>query len=286
MPKNRGDIAVLKKALRFYRWTGTHPCIEKYVVMILIPFHIVGIIFFAKLYYYSLTRFTVYSIGIAIYFLNFLAVVVFNYICLATTYSGAMLWNDLLNQIDAFDIKMEGQINFSEETACRYLLKCSLVFLCYIIQYIVYVLINDIKDYQQIIGISYLCYIDIQIFVTTTTLVKFFNILCKRYACFKTKIRDVYLTAKSDINFWSGPNLESSYLLLIDIIRKINKVYGQRIFVIVIKTFFYVLGCFQLLLVGHSQSGLTGFEILLHSVVQTFIFLVSMLEFNLNISEW
>lgn len=281
MTKNREDIAVLKKALQFYSWTGTHPCIEKYILMIMIPFHIVGIIFYAKLYYYSLTRFNIHFIGIVLYFLNFLALILFNYICLKTTYSGAMLWNDLLKKIDDFDIKMKGQRNFNEETVCRYLLKNCVVFICYIAQYFVYILMNNVTDYQQIIGISYLCFIDIQIFVTTTTLVKFLNILVKRYDCFKTKIGDVYLTTQSDINFWSGKNLESSYLLLIDIIRKINKVYGGRIFVIVIKTFLYVLGCFQLLLSGHSRNGLQDIAILLHSVVQMFILLVSMQKYNL-----
>lgn len=283
MPKNK-DIDVLKKALRFYSWTGTHPCIKNYILIIMIPFHIVGIMFFAKVYYYTLTRFNVYFIGIVLYFLNFLAVILFNYICLKTTSSGAMLWNDLLNQIEAFDIKMNDQTNYNEKSVGRYLLKISLGFVFYITEYGGYILMNNITDYQEIIGISYLCYLDIQIFATTTTLVKFSQILGKRYDILKTKIRDVYLTAKADINFWNGQNFESSYLLLIDIIRKMNKVYGQRIFVIVIKTFLYGLGCFQLMLLGHSQNGLEDLVILLHSVVQMFILLVSMQKSNQNIS--
>lgn len=275
MLKNRDDIVVMKKVISIYGWTGNHPNKKKYILMLMIPFHVVAIAFFAKVYYYTITRFELYFMGIIIFFLNFLFVILFNQICLSNKFTNAVLWNDLLSEIDAFDIKIGRQREFNNETIFKYFLKICLGYICYITGYFSYILLQENTDYQYIIGVSYLCFVDTQIFVTTMILVKLLNILGKRYDLLKNKLRDVYFTAKTRINYWNRQNLEICYFLLIDISRKINKIYGQRIFIIVVKTFLFVLGCFQLLLSKHSQDKFDDTVILLHSICQVFILLVS-----------
>lgn len=73
-------------------------------------------------------------------------------------------------------------------------------------------------------------------------------------------------------------NLETSYFLLNTMIKKLNEVYGQKILTLIVGTFLYILGWFQLMLLEDSQGKFKDIVNVTGAIVLMVLFLVSSLK--------
>lgn len=281
--KKRSDVALLRQVVRFFSFIGTFPCIQKYIKLILIliiPYHIVGILCLYNIFSDFFSRFDLVSIGFFIHAGTVSAIVAFNLLCWKDVQrNNGVLWKDFFKYVEAFDLAMEGQ-RANVETVYKYYSRIVLMNICYVIIYVLIYFSTIIQfDSQRVIGLTYIYFVSSQILVTTIVLENIFKMIEKRYELFKWKIREVYLSVNTVRKFWDGQQLKALYLVLNNMVKKINVLFGQRILVLLILTFLDVLGVFQYLVLEFPHQKYKNFMYLCSTCAQTLFFLVSILKY-------
>lgn len=254
MTKER-DIKLFKNIVHFYNFTGTFPCVSIYKKMLLIAYYFIGLLYFLKKTITHLRVLDLTALGLTIYAVNVALFVAFSLSCLHSAVSGAILWDNFFSTVDEFDSIINIQNIYLEETVSRY-------YFSFIVTNAIYgglfcLVLSTFAisvDYQSAIGGLYFFITNIQMLLTILALAKVFAILEKRYECLKRKLRQTYLFMNKSGKFFNGRPLNASYSILVNMFNIANKIFGQRILVIMAITFLHVLTCFHYVFCEDSSN--------------------------------
>lgn len=236
------DVVLFKKLAHFYSFTGNFPYIHRKDKVLLIVFYINGIMgyFNGYLKYLTLKSITSY-IGLVVSGGTILLMFGFSSVCLRHAFSHRTLWNDLFTDVDTFDILLKEEGFILKENVYKFYFKFGIATVVVLSVYFSIVCIMKF-DYQDICGISFYFLASMQVIVTALSIEKLVIIIEKRFELLTRNLRETYLFSKQIQN---GQQLATSYLVLMNIIRKINKIFGRKILIILLNTFLYVLHWFH-----------------------------------------
>lgn len=245
--KQERDVVLFRNLIRFYSFSGIFPYIQRWRKLLLLLCYLIGVIFTYKQTSHYINLWVISSLTYVITLGNLMFLALFSFLCLKNTFGNQHIWDELINEIEIFDITMKLEKNSLEENIYQYYSK---FFLSNIINVFTYMflfpyLYGITFNYQSLIGFSYETIINIQLQVIALCLENLFEILEKRYKYFKTKIKATYLNSTKNEHFWNGQQLSAAYLLLVNITQKVNVIFGTKILIILCKAVTDVIGCFS-----------------------------------------
>lgn len=249
----RRDIKLLKKYAYFYSFTGNFPYIHRKGKFLLVAYYIIGIIYYSKVSTDYMKCSNVSEIGMVISTGIILLSIGSSIVCLRDVFFQKSLWDDFFTDVKTFDLIEKNRKCTSNETLFKYYIKIIMFSIAFIVSTIVVAFLSFlfvfIINYEKVIATTFHIFAYLQLTVTTISIEKILAIVEKRFDMFKRKLRETYLFWNPNKDFRNGQQLATSYLLLMNIIRKLNKLFGQKLLIILGLTFLFVLHCF------HSISG-------------------------------
>lgn len=272
--EKKSDISLVKTVVHFYGIFGFFSYIKKYLLIILIPFYLVAIICFAKVFIEFMSVIDVSFIGLIIYALYFIHIIMFTLQSLRNAYTQEPLWSSVFSDVEAFDFLMKEHGSLHEEPVYKF-------YATIIVSNVVYIpfhfLTQSTKwkswDYELVMAIIYSDLVFLQIIVTILVLKKILNIIEIRYDFFKTEIKKALSPTNETV--WNVHKFNSSFLLLDTIVEKVNELFGKKILAIVTLTFLYVLACFQFSLLEDHRNEFKDLVITISAVGELLTLLVS-----------
>lgn len=251
--KNHSDTILLKNIISLFSTIATFSRIankEFIIFRINVPLIICAAIFSLKSYFHIIILLEVGNVFTICFIGGVGGIFSYTMLCLKEFYCNSNLWKDLFNRIDIFDLKMESlHVNFDIAVATYYL-KFIISNMIYIIMYVLIYFEGNLNFTTSVVC-TYTYFMSIQVMTTTYVVVIrcFFLILQKRYKTLEWKVKDTYISLKVDNKtFWNGHQLKSSYLLLYEVINYFNRLFEQRIFLIIAITFFNIIAFFNIFL--------------------------------------
>lgn len=261
--KKKPDYILLKNVLFFYSIFGFFPRIKKIKLLILIILHLVGVISFVNVYREFSSISGISYIGLTILALYFIYMVIFNVQCLRDAYDQHLPWNCFFSDIEAFDFIMKEQNFAHEEPFFKYngmLIGTNIIY----IPFHILTFSNwEIWSYQLVITIIYGYFMNVQVIVTLLVLQKAIRLIEIRYEVFKRDFEIVYPTSTAERS-WNVKRLSGSHLLLDAMVKKVNELFGKKIFLIITISVLYLLIAFQMSLL-EGRSDFKYFKTLLSS---------------------
>lgn len=245
------DGVLLKSVVNFFSFTGTFPPVKFYKLIFLIPYQTISIIVVAK-GHIDLYNSTEHSfIGIILYLQNVLLGIIFSLLCLKNSYHHDTLWKDFYKDVDMFDVEVTELVSTPDELVFKYYLKFIFFIVLYTTMHSLTLFASE-RRYQDAVGIFYFYFVCIQILGSILVFEKVLKLLEKRYDFLIKKTKQRFLGKKTDTVFWKDQQLKVLCFHLKNMVKKINKLFGQRILLLLILTFLDVLGSFQFLILEES----------------------------------
>lgn len=273
--KKEDDVKFLQYVVRFYGFLGIFPLNNKYVLMFLHMYFLMGLTWilvvqwkFLHLVYLSYT-------GLTIYITINMCIIMFNLVCCKNAWTHRSLWKLFFIDIEAFDDKMETSQN-----------PTSTIYLKFIFGNIFYLIIQIVSYLQVMNGIKYAIYksylyiVSLQMFVTTSALDMIFNMLEKRYEFLRRQTAEVFLCTHMNCTFWNIKQLKDSHFLLTNTNKRVNELFGLRILLLLIIAFINFLGLFQYEILEDVPTGFIGVTQLFSVLAQVGSYWVSMCRIN------
>lgn len=271
------DVILLKTVVRCYGYIGNFSNSKRIRLIILIPFHFIGIVCFTYLYGSYLKLINVSFIGLIIYKSYLIIIVLYDASYLKGVFTQETLWSSFFSDVEAFDVLIGEKTIFLKTAIYKYYSLFILSNVSFITGHLLMCSLakNYIDFYQLVIAFIYSDLALLHIIGTTLVLQKIFQLLIKRHTLLETKIREAFTPTSRGIENWNVQNLELLYSLLDSMIKKINKVFGQKILALILAAFLYILGCFQFILLEDSQEKFKDIVTVTGSGVLMVLFLVS-----------
>lgn len=245
--KKERDVELFRNIIRFYSFSGIFPYIQRWKKFLLLLCYLIGVIFAYKQTSHYIHLWNMSSLASVITLGNLMLLVLFSFSCLKNSFGNQRMWDEFINEIEIFDITMKLEKHSLEQNIYQYYSKFFLSNIIYVFIYMSLIpyFYGITFNYQSFIGLSYGAIINIQLQVIALCLEKVFKILERRYKYFKTKIKATYLNSAKNEQFWNGQQLSAVYLLLVNISKKINAMFGTKILIILCKAVTDVIGCFS-----------------------------------------
>lgn len=216
-------------------------------------------------------------VGYFIYIVNVTLSVIFSLISLKNSHNHESLLHEFFSDLESFDYIMKRKTFYVKDVMYKYYWK-------YVFGNVFYIIVHSssfstVKDFsfQQVILVTYFFLVSTQIFVTASVLKSILDILGKRYDFLIREIKQFSLCPRDDNGFWTAYQLKAWHLLLTNLVKKINELFGQRILLILIITLLSVTGCFQWAVFEPSQE-FNNYRIIFSSGSQVIIFWVSIIN--------
>lgn len=207
----------------------------------------------------------------------------FSFLCLKDIWKHSMVWNVFFKNIATFDCELETLTSILEESVWKCYLQFSIGSISVVF---IYLLSYDIvTGYAVWISLIFWNVVNLQILVIPLILQIIFRIAEKRFEILLQKTVEVYSSRNVCQTFWSGLHLKNAHFLLITITGGVNKLFGQKILLLFILTFFYVLTVFQYLILEELTHIDRNINVVFSLAVQTLMALVS-IELIFQIAIW
>lgn len=248
--QRRSDIALVSSVILFFSRFGTFPPMSKkpsILTWLLAIFSLGFSLYIIKVYVIDdiiALKFT--TTGTILYSSSTLTIIGFNFLCIKTLWFNAAAWEDLMKSIHEFDFSMEGYRTHVEENVLLYYTKIIIFNIGNFTIYILLLLaIKQQFSYTLLICYVYALLSNVQIFVSTLILWDLLCVIYKRYNFLEEKIKEIYQSHNYSDIFWNRRQFKVLFYLLTDMVAKINLLFGQRILMMFILTFFNALSIFQ-----------------------------------------
>lgn len=272
--RKKRDFELLRNIIKFYSFTGTFPHTQKSVKLCLLAYYIVGITYFVEVYLNFLKLSTFSSLGIVLNTSTVTLMLAFSILCLYEVFHQEIVWKSFFIDLKTFDSMLESEGIILEDTVYKYYFKFIITNTFYVVTYSSFILTPNTRNFQKIVGTSFAFLMNMQILLTTLTSEKCFMIIAKRYDCVKSRIRETYTSPNVDKN-WNCHQLEILHLLLINMVNKVNELFGQRILIILLMLLLDVLGSFQLAFFEKVQEEPTHTQEVIRRCIRSAISLAS-----------
>lgn len=175
---------------------------------------------------------------------SLLILILFGLRCLGDARTNKLLWRLIFNALENFDSKLEERRNISEKSVVKTFITFLLVNI-FLACSLMPLNIEEAIIYAVLIATFYLYLIHTQLFVTTFVSTNVLNTIGRRFEIFIDKTGQAYMDTHIEQVFCNGLQLKHSHYSLIIITKSFNKIFGQRILLLVVLTFFYILNSFQ-----------------------------------------
>lgn len=251
------DVGLFKSVVHFYSFTGIFPYLTKSKKIFLMLYYATALTSFVKVCLENLPVQDLSKLSIVFYSINITASLAFSLLCLFNLFYHETLWNDVIAQVEAFDSTMKNQEIILIENRFKYNLKIMIgTVLIFVFYLSILLATSKTLDLWNIIAMSYYILMNIQILVTTLAVDKLFIIVEKRCEFLKRQIKNEFLFLNS---FEIGESrtdrtLNALYLLLVNIVKTMNRLFGQRILLVIIMAFNDVLSGIQYILLEDRNS--------------------------------
>lgn len=237
------DIVLFKRIAHIYSFIGVFPYIHRRTKFLLITYYFIGITTCWNESFKSfMSKFS--EIGLVLSASSLFLMVAFSLVSLRHAFCHRALWNDLFNDVEAFDFITKEGITFKEHVY-KYYLKFGIITIVLIFQYFLFLMLMTYKKFEEICGLSFHLLSIVQIIITALSMGKIMAIIEKRYELLIRKLRETFSLSYQHKRFRNFQQLATLYLLLMKIVKKINKIFGQKILNILFNAFLYVLHCFH-----------------------------------------
>lgn len=248
------DIVLFKKVAHFYSYLGNFPYIQKKNKLLLVAYYIIAITCFLKVLV-NLNLIFSSKIGLVIcasfLFLN----VVFSLLCLRNVFVHETLWNNLFTDVDTFDFIVKEEKVSLTETVYKFYLKFAIVTVGFFSMYILTFALHNRDNHYKIIGASYYFLVNMQLTITTISIDKLLMIIGKRFDLLKRILRETYIFREPNKDIRNKQQLITLYLLLMNMVKKTNGIFGQKILIILFSAFLCVILCFHFITYEHLEGG-------------------------------
>lgn len=254
--KKERDVILFRNILRFYSFLGIFPYVQRWMKLILLSAFLSGVMISYKLSSYYLPLWVISSLTYVLGLGNLMLTMLFNFLCLKNTFGHEPLWDVFLHDIETFDFTMKIENDTLEENIYKYYSVFVLSNISYIVIYILYLpyALRITINFLNLTGLIYSAIIYIEIAVVVLCLREIYIIIERRYEYFKLKTKATYLNPKNSQNFWNGQQLSAAYLLLVNMIKNVNKIFGTKVLIILFKAAIDVNGCLSVLLMESRQA--------------------------------
>lgn len=277
--RKKRDFVLFKNVINFYSFTGTFPYTQKSVKLCLLVYYLVGIPYLVKGYLELLKLSGFSSLEIVLNTSIVTLMLAFSILCLNDVFRHETVWNSFFIDLKTFDSIMDSEGILFEDTVYKYYFKFIITNTFYVVMYLSFVITTNTPIFQKIVGTSFGFLMNMQILLTTLTLEKCFIIIAKRYECVKSRIRATYAFVNVDKN-WNCHQFEILHLLLINMANQVNKLFGQRILIILLMSLLDVLASFQLAFLERGQEASTHTQEVIRRCTRTAISLASIFISN------
>lgn len=257
--KSKSDVDILKSVINFYSFAGIFPNMDKKRSVLIAFFFMLsfaGTIWLPKVYWNN--RFILYKMSLVeliVYFGTITAYIVFNIVCLISLVLQRNLWKDLFKNIEEFDLAMEGhRINLEKNSLLCYLKIFSLNIVYLLLLSFIYFSVEGKYNQKQIVPFIFLSFLSTQLLMSTLVLKDLLKILEKRYDFLEFKMKEIYISSKNHQVFWNKHQFKTLHFLLSDMVGKINRIFGQKVLVILTLTIFNVLDIIEFSLEEYQQE--------------------------------
>lgn len=267
------DTTLLKKIFHFYGCFGMFSYNKKYIIIFTASFHLLAAIFFT-ITASTNTDVRLSVVGTFIFGAFYFMMIIFDLVCLKNAYYQKSLWKQLFKDIELFDSIIEGTVFM--ESIYKYYTKFGVsTILCTTAYSLTILSLIRTLRYHQTITLAYFYFLINYMFVTTILFQKLIRIAQKRYDFLRRKVKKDY----SPTNAFKWPcnrqQLESSHLLMDNIVKAINNIFGRKICLIIVITFLGILGNFQYTLLEDSQTKYRDLNNLVTSLISIVFLMVS-----------
>lgn len=245
--RKTADLTLLKNLVYFYSILGTFPHTFKKQFVFKSVFTLLSFLLSLGIticYVMDIKKYSFTPSAAILYTGATFTLVVFNLLCYINMSYYLAIWNDLFRNLDEFNFTME-EIQIEENTIFYHFKIIFLNLVTFLLYAVVIFSIGKDISFAPIIFYCYAYFTDMQILATTFVFWNILRILGKRYDFLKEKLKEIYQSSKCFDIFWNREKLKGLVLLLNDVLVTINHIFGKRILVIFILTFFSVLNIFQ-----------------------------------------
>lgn len=274
--KKTEDVSLIKHVLGIFNCIGVSSSGNKYFI-VLITFYVIGIAFYAKKYADFDFEYTLSNTARLLDILYLILTIVFSLTCLMEFWTHEALWNTFFLNMENFDCKLGRRWSIIEKSVCNcYLTLClgsALILILCILEYSE----SDFHVCLVLNSISCDYVIQLQMFVSTFVLKEILSVIEKRFEILKRKTVENFVPRHIGQTFWNGIELKESHLIMINITKIVDKLFRQRILLLLIATFIVVLDGFQFLVLENLPQSVSS-PIQLAIAVQSLLPLVSRLS--------
>lgn len=251
------DVRLFKSVVHFYSFTGTFPYLTKSKKIFLILYNVIGLTSFVKVCLETVPVQNLSTLSILFYSTNIAASLAFSLLCLSHLFVHETLWNDVIAQVEAFDSTMENLKIILVENRFKYYLKIIIgTVLIFVLFLSILLASSKTLDLWIIIATSYYILMNTQILITTLAVDKLLIIVEKRCEFLKRQIKKTFLfpNAFERDESRTDRTLKALYLLLVNMVATINRLFGHRILLAIIMVFNDVLSGIQYIFLEDRNS--------------------------------
>lgn len=281
--KKRSDVLLLRGVINFFGLSCTFPIIDKKFWILQVSVQTIFCsCWFAGcplfIYDYVIELLQNYNVSVlrpVMECSRVFTLIAINWFCVKSWWCDKPTWKNLFNVIEDFDATMQKYTAPTQENVMIYYFKI-------IVQNLLLVgLLSWAEfstfDYDIRISFIYISFIYVQIVVSAVSMSAVLKIVGKRFDCFTMGIKEIYQLTKCDGILWNENQLKVSYLQLINMVGKINKLFGGRILVVLIFIFFDLLSASVHSFLRNEFKGQFSFHS--KSVVLLYMFLVTVSKY-------
>lgn len=275
--KKSSDIALLKSVISFYSIFATFPPTTFKLpisVALFVPFTVCSTFLTLKAYLVNVLRMT--TIGSFLYICTTITMMLFNISCFRNLFVNRSSWSELLKKIEEYDFLMEEYRNHREKNTYMYYLQVIFLNMGNLLIFIIVLFsAGDKFTIIKLICYIYVLFTNLQVFATAFMFWSLLTVVCTRYMILEQKLIDCYSAPIHFNAFWNEHQTKVSVYWLNDMMLKINQIFGVRILLTLVLTFFSVLNMFDYIFFDLPFPGEKTTVHIFTVGLATFIFLVS-----------
>lgn len=268
--KKEIDVTLLERVIHFYSFTGTFPFVQRCKLVVFMVCHMVATTYYLKKYWERSHIFN--ELTFFLFSIKILCSTIFSLVTFKNAFAQEKLWKRMFTDVNTFDYTMGGQKIILEENVLKFYSMFAIVNTFYII--------SDVLAYLSgafllTIALTFCSDVwNIHMIVTTLVFRKLNRMIEKRFEFLKRKTFEVYTTNYDENKFWNSKRLKTSHLLLMNIVKTSNELFGTKNLIIMLKLFIDILGNFNHFIMEDSQEQ-WKIELYIGMGSQTIISLVS-----------
>lgn len=235
--------------MSIYSYLGMFPTAEKKLPklsLLLTSLHCLGMIFF--MIYVSiiaLQKQTGQIVLIITSYGKFFSAFALNLLFFKEIFTHRVPWITFFDELEQLDAQLKRYKFQTEINMVFYYLEFALANV-YCVAVFCFVIFSDESFYDHVVwmGYIYMCSVNIQIVGTTIIFNNLLSILAKRFRLLRTVMKRMTDPVKTTGNSFNNQT-KTNYFLLINIVEKINMLFGQRILLLCLYIFLLVLNVFH-----------------------------------------